>query len=321
MSLEPASELRARRRRRWLLLLVLAGLAWGLQGLGAPETVEAGAWRRGAQERPLIIAHGGGLRHAPANTLAALTRAAATGVDVLEFDVQLSADDQLVLMHDLTVDRTTDGTGLVRSLPVTALKTLNAAAHFEGPAGEGHAPEPIPILADVLEHFAPSPLRFVIELKNPGADGALAAKSLAETLRRFDLEDRVIVGSFHGETLAAFREVSGGAVLTSGASGEIARVMLLPALGLAGGAFDPAPVAVLQIPLQAGPLDLSAPGFIRRAQALGQAVQYWTINDLSTMERLVLAGADGIMTDDVPALRAVLKAQGFALPAPWIATP
>ena len=321
MSLASASALRARRRRRWLLLLVLAGLAWGLQGVGAPETVEAGAWRRGADDRPLIIAHGGGLRHAPANTLAALTRAAATGVDVLEFDVQLSADDQLVLMHDLTVDRTTDGRGLVRSLPVTELKTLNAAAHFEGPAGEGHAPEPIPTLAEVLEYFAPSPLRFVIELKNPGADGALAAERLAEALRRFDLEDRVIVGSFHGETLTAFREVSGGAVLTSGASGEIARVMLLPALGLAGGAFDPAPVAVLQIPLQAGPLDLSTPGFIRRAQALGQAVQYWTINDLSTLERLALAGADGIMTDDVPALRAVLEGQGFALPAPWFATP
>jgi glycerophosphoryl diester phosphodiesterase len=49
-------------------------------------------------------------------------------------------------------------------------------------------------------------------------------------------------------------------------------------------------------------------------------VQYWTVNDLAAMERLALAGADGIMTDDVPALRAVLKAQGFALPDPWIAT-
>ena len=321
MSPESASALRARRRRRWLLLLVLAGVAWGLQGLGAPETVEAGAWRRGAEARPLIIAHGGGLRHAPGNTLAALTRAAATGVDALEFDVQLSADDRLVLMHDLTVDRTTHGTGLVRSLPLAKLQALNAAAHFEGPAGEGHAPESIPTLAEVLTHFAPTPLRFVIELKNPGADGALAAKRLAEALRRFDLEDRVIVGSFHGETLVAFREASGGAVLTSGASGEIARVMLLPALGLAGGAFDPAPVAVLQIPLQAGPLDLSAPGFIRRAHLLGQAVQYWTVNDLLTMERLALAGADGIMTDDVPALRAVLRDLGFPLPDPWIAMP
>jgi glycerophosphoryl diester phosphodiesterase len=79
-------------------------------------------------------------------------------------------------------------------------------------------------------------------------------------------------------------------------------------------------VAVLQIPLQAGPLELSAQGFIRRAQALGQAVQYWTVNDLAAMERLALAGADGIMTDDVQALRAVLKAQGFTLPDPWIAT-
>ena len=319
MSPEPAPEFRARRRRRWLLLLVLAGLAWGLRGLGAPETVEAGAWRRGANERPLIIAHGGGLRHAPGNTLAALIRAAATGIDVLEFDVQLSADDQLVLMHDLTVDRTTNGTGLVRSLPVAQLQTLNAAAHFMGPAGEAQTPEPIPTLTAVLKHFAPSPLRFVIELKNPGADGALAAQRLAEALRRFELENRVIVCSFHGETLAAFRKASGGVVLTSGAPGEIARVMLLPALGLAGGAFDPAPVAVLQIPVSAGPFGLDGAGFIRRAQALGQAVQYWTINDLVTMERLALAGADGIMTDDVPALRAVLEEQGFTLPDPWVA--
>ena len=319
MSPEPASNIRARRRRRWLLLLLLAVLAWGLRGLGAPETVEAGAWRRGANERPLIIAHGGGLRHAPANTLAALLRAAATGVDVLEFDVQLSADDRLVLMHDLTVDRTTNGSGPVRSLLSAQLQTLNAAAHFVGPAGEAHAPEPIPTLTGVFEHFAPSPLRFVIELKNPGAEGVLAAERLAEALRRFDLENRVIVCSFHEETLVAFREASGGAVLTSGSPGEIARVMLLPALGLAGGAFDPAPVAVLQIPVSAGPLDLDGAGFIRRAQALGQAVQYWTINDLATMERLALAGADGIMTDDVPALRAVLEEQGFALPDPWIA--
>jgi glycerophosphoryl diester phosphodiesterase len=319
VSLEPPSRIRGRRQRRWWLLVVLAGLAWGLQGLGAPETVDAGAWRRSPNERPRIIAHGGGLRHAPGNTLEALTRAAASGVDVLEFDVQLSADDQLVLMHDLTVDRTTNGTGLVRSLPLAELQALNAAAPFEGPAGEGFAPEPIPTLTDVLAHFAPSPLRFIIELKNPGADGVLAAERLAEALRRFGVEDRVVVGSFHGETLAAFREASRGAVLTSGAPGEIARVMLLPALGLAGGAFDPAPVAVLQIPLQTGPLDLSAQGFIRRAQALGQAVQYWTINDRATMERLARAGADGIMTDDVPALRAVLEDQGFALPDPWIA--
>ena len=319
MSPEPASDTRARRRRRWLLLLLLAVLAWGLRGLGAPETVESGAWRRGANEGPLIIAHGGGLRHAPGNTFAALMRAAATGVDVLEFDVQLSADDQLVLMHDLTVDRTTNGTGLVRSLSSAQLQTLNAAALFVGPAGEAHAPEPIPTLTGVFEHFAPSPLRFVIELKNPGAEGVLAAERLAEALRRFDLENRVIVCSFHEETLVAFREASGGAVLTSGSPGEIARVMLLPALGLAGGAFDPAPVAVLQIPVSAGPLDLDGAGFIRRAQALGQAVQYWTINDLATMERLALAGADGIMTDDVPALRTVLEEQGFALPDPWIA--
>ena len=78
-------------------------------------------------------------------------------------------------------------------------------------------------------------------------------------------------------------------------------------------------MAVLQIPVSAGPLDLDGAGFIRRAQALGQAVQYWTINDLATMERLALAGADGIMTDDVPALRAVLEERGFALPDPWIA--
>ncbi len=76
-------------------------------------------------------------------------------------------------------------------------------------------------MTGVFEHFAPSPLRFVIELKNPGAEGVLAAERLAEALRRFDLENRVIVCSFHEETLVAFREASGGAVLTSGSPGRL----------------------------------------------------------------------------------------------------
>ena len=291
----------------------------GLAGLGAPETVEAG---------PGVGAPTNALLSLPTAVVSATLppirwrpyRAAATGVDVLEFDVQRSADDRLVLMHDLTVDRTTNGSGPVRSLPSAQLQTLNAAAHFVGPAGEAHAPEPIPTLTGVFEHFAPSPLRFVIELKNPGAEGVLAAERLAEALRRFDLENRVIVCSFHEETLVAFREASGGAVLTSGSPGEIARVMLLPALGLAG-VLSTLPRGRASNSRERGALDLDGAGFIRRAQALGQAVQYWTINDLATMERLALAGADGIMTDDVPALRAVLKAQGFALPAPGLRRP
>ena len=307
-----------RRRRRWALALGTLALAWLLAGTGTPGRLEGNPWLRpGLEARPLVIAHGGGLAWAPANTLAALRLAAATGVDVLEFDVQLSADGALVLMHDLTLDRTTDGAGPVLAQPLSTLQGLNAAAHFLGPEGQAHPFEPVPALEAVLRAFAGSPLRFIIELKNDGEAGARAALALAEALRRHGLEARTIVGSFHRETLEAFREAALGRVATSGAPSEVARLVLLPLLGLAGGAFEPGPVSVLQVPVAAGPLRLSDASRIAEAHALGLAVQFWTVNETAEMAALAKAGADGIMTDDVPKLRAVLKEAGYALPESW----
>ncbi len=312
------SDSRRRRRRRWALALGTLTLAWLLAGTGTPGRLEGNPWlRQGLEARPLVIAHGGGLAWAPANTLAALRLAAATGVDVLEFDVQLSADGALVLMHDSTVDRTTDGTGPVIAQTLSTLQGLNAAAHFVGPRGQAHPFEPVPSLEAVLRAFAGSPLRFVIELKNDGEGGAQAARVLAEALRRHHLEDRTIVGSFHRETLEAFRNAARGRVATSGAPSEVAPLVLLPLLGLAGAAFEPGPVSILQVPVAAGPLRLAHPRRIAQAQALGLAVQFWTVNDEAAMEALAKDGADGIMTDDVPKLRAVLQEAGYGLPDPW----
>ena len=128
------------------------------------------------------------------------------------------------------------------------------------------------------------------------------------------MEARVVVGSFHVSSLEAFRAESGGSIATSGAEPEIRRCLLPGLVGLDRWWLDPGPVSILQIPTEGGGFNLATEGIVRRAHAHGQAVQYWTINDIETMEHLIEIGADGIMTDDVVRLRTVLIDAGYEAP-------
>ena len=159
-------------RRRTVLLVI--GLVLVLSQVGPRWDADAGeAWIVG-DGRPLIIAHGGGLDLFPANTMVAFDGSAAHGIDVLEIDLQLTADDHLVTMHDDTVDRTTNGSGEVRSMTLADVRALDASATFAlsdgtNPWNGTHVP-PVTI-EEVLDRFAPSPLRFILEIKNGGPDG------------------------------------------------------------------------------------------------------------------------------------------------------
>ena len=307
-------------RRRKVLLVI--GLVLVLSQVGPRWDADAGeAWIVG-DGRPLIIAHGGGLDLFPANTMVAFDGSAAHGIDVLEIDLQLTADDHLVTMHDDTVDRTTNGSGKVRSMTLADVRALDASATFAlsdgtNPWNGTHVP-PVTI-EEVLDRFAPSPLRFILEIKNGGPDGELAAEVLATAILERSMEARVVVGSFHVSSLEAFRAESGGSIATSGAEPEIRRCLLPGLVGLDRWWLDPGPVSILQIPTEGGGFNLATEGIVRRAHAHGQAVQYWTINDVETMEHLIEIGADGIMTDDVVRLRTVLIDAGYEAPAGWVA--
>ncbi len=271
-------------------------------------------------ERPLIIAHRGGSDLFPENTMVAFEGAAKLGVDVIEMDFQLTSDNQLVTMHDDTVDRTTNGSGLVREMNLEQIQNLDASANFENKNGENpwngtHLP-PLTI-QQVLDHFLYSPHRLSFEIKNEGDDGETAAELMYDAIAIREMGNRIEIGSFHIESLHAFRAISQGEIATSGAESEIQKCIIFPMIQLDRWWLDPGPASVLQIPVERGGFNLATKGIIERAHQHGQAVQYWTINEREMMDHLIEIGADGIMTDDPILLREAIQDAGFELPHSW----
>ena len=273
------------------------------------------------EDRPLIIAHRGGSDIFPENTMIAFEGAIAIGVDVLEMDFHLTSDNYLVTMHDKSVDRTTNGSGNVRSMTLEEIISLDASAKFSNSNGENpwnntHVP-PVSI-GDVLDRFIDSPHRFSFEIKNEGKDGETAAEIMFQEINKRSMGDRIEVGSFHLESLEAFREFSDRTIATSGAESEIQLCLIAPMMQIDRWWLDPGPVSVLQIPIERGGINLATKGIVDRAHQHGQAVQYWTINDKETMDYLVEIGADGIMTDNPITLRESISEAGFEVPKAWI---
>jgi len=271
-------------------------------------------------ERPLIIAHRGGSIIFPENTMAAFEGAAKLGVDVIEMDFQLTSDDKLVTMHDDSVDRTTNGTGLVREMDLEQIQNLDASTNFldingDNPWNDTHLP-PLTI-EQVLDRFLNSPHRLSFEIKNEGVEGEIAAEVMYEAIRIRQMEKRVEIGSFHIESLYAIRNLSNGSIATSGAESEIQKCILLPMLQLDRWWLDPGPASVLQIPMEWDGINLATKGIVDRAHQHSQAVQFWTINERESMDHLIEIGADGIMTDDPILLREAVLEAGFELPEPW----
>ncbi len=158
---------------------------------------------------PRVIGHRGCAGAAPENTLAALHRARELGCAWVEFDVRIAADGTAVLMHDATVDRTTDGRGAVADKTAAELAALDAGAWF----GPGFAGEPPPTLEDALVHCARLGLGADIEIKadrrGPGRDRDAAVGAVARAIATSGAGDRValLISSFDGELIAAARRL------------------------------------------------------------------------------------------------------------------
>ena len=273
-------------------------------------------WRPAGKARPLIIAHGGGQGLHPANTLPAFEHSAATGCDAIEFDLRLTRDGVLVTHHDASIDRLSDGTGRVIDQTLQELKARNFGARFSDPAGQKTyqtTPARLATLEELFQRFTNLPM--VMELKDKGTDGARAATALAELIRRFRMEPRVMVASFDDPTLEAFRRASAHSVLTSAAVGETRNLVILSRLGLDRLA-SPASQG-LQIPVAKYGYALDFPRLIHSAHQRNMAIHYWTINDPEEMQRLIRLGADGLITDRPDVMRETLKKMGY----PEVETP
>lgn len=292
------------RRLGWLVATLIA--VWLVLQFLPRRSAFPGVNRfRAPAGRALIIAHAGGLGLRPENTSGAFSNAVALGCDLLELDVRLTADGHLVTHHDATVDRTSDGSGLVLTQTLAELRRLDFAHHFTPPEDLPPRPAEQAQIATVSELFERYPdLPLVIEIKDRAEAGRRAGLALAGLIERFGRQQTVLVASFDDATLDAFRASSLGRVPTSSAKESTRTAVILNRLGLDW--FVSAPEAALAIPVASGGMRLDRPGLIRAAHRRNQAVHYWTINDPAEMRRLIALGADGIITDRPDVLKQVL---------------
>jgi glycerophosphoryl diester phosphodiesterase len=246
-----------------------------------------------ADNVPLVFAHQGGELLRPSNTMTAFTHAVELGAQVIDTDLHMTADGELVLVHDETVDRTSDGTGAVRDLTLAELRALDFGYAFitdDGRTfsyrGQGHG---IVTVEELFEAFDDH--RFGIEIKQTGPD---AATLLCRQIHRFGYEDRVIVSSFTQPNMDVFRRAC-PEVATSATGSEVRTFYVLHRLGLVG-LIDPEYQA-FQVPESAGGILILSDGFVADARSRGIAVVPWTINGPELMDRLIALGVDGINTD------------------------
>lgn len=272
------------------------------------------------ERRVLNYAHQGGAREGPSSTLHAMRRAIEAGAHAIELDVHATADRQLVVCHDATVDRTTNGSGRIADLGWDHIKGLDNA-HWWVPdqvvnheAGEddytlrGRAPDDtdlrIPLLSEVLETFPATFLNLDIKETAPAAEPY--EQLLADLLRDFGRKDDVIVASFSDDAIAAFSaaapEISTAAPTNATAAFYFAMIQ--------GDEPPPTTHQALQVPMEFGGIRVVTAQFVEAAHEHGLAVHVWTIDEDDEMRELLEVGVDGIMTDRPSILAQVLREAG-----------
>ena len=226
--------------------------------------------------------------------------------DMLELDVRLSADGRVVVIHDATVDRTTDGSGAVADLPWSTLRELDAGCRFEatdGSVGFGGARVPLPLLDEVLESFPH--VRLNVEAKCREV-----AAPLVECIRAHGAFHRVLVAAEHEGNRRDVRGYPG----PWGASRRQLRPFVLLHATPIGFLYTPR-VEALQVPEEWRGRTVVSRAFVREAHRRNIAVHVWTVDDPVAMRRLLELGVDGIQTDRPDRLARVLhEERGRPLP-------
>jgi len=280
---------------RWLkrgCLTVLLGLSLTLCGLwGTARPASTRAWFEGSQ-KPLILAHQGGEREWPSNTMEAFRQALKAGCEVLDMDLHLSQDGVLVLMHDTSVDRTTNGSGAIRELTWNQLEKLDAGYSFS-PDGKTYPYRGkglrIPRLEEVLQAFPDT--RLGIEVKQAPLE---TAEHLARLLAQYRAESRVLLASFEQPMMNRLRQLCPQAA-TSATPQEVRLFVVASQLHLEG-LISPSYQA-LQIPMQREGWQLVTPALVRAAHRRGIKVIPWTIDQPRQAEECFEAGVDGLNTN------------------------
>jgi glycerophosphoryl diester phosphodiesterase len=243
------------------------------------------------------MAHRGFSRDGLENSMAAFRAAVELGYRYVETDVHTTADGVVLVFHDETLDRVTDGRGRVAGL---------TAAEVAGARIGGR--EPVPTFDDLVSGLPG--VRLNVDVKDWNS-----VRSLAAAIERHGAHDRVLVTSFSDRRRRAVLRLLSRPVASSAGVVSVALFTVLGRL-LPGPVFTRVlgrvlhDVHALQVPVRYGALEVVTPGFVRRAHALGLVVHVWTVNDPAEMRRLLQLGVDGIVTDRADLLRDVLIERG-----------
>lgn len=222
--------------------------------------------------------------------MAAFAAGHAAAVDGFECDVRLTADGVPVVIHDETLDRTTDVAGLVRTRTSRELARVDASCRFVPPPGVVAAtPQGVPRFADVLAAF-PN-MRVIVELKD---DRPALAEAVVAIVRQTDATPRVCLGSFHRAVLARVRALA--PEITTSASLPEARWLLVRAHFRWPG-FGTRAFRALQVPPVRGHLRVVSPRFVRQVHREGCVVQVWTVNTTDEAAQFLAMGVDGLISD------------------------
>ncbi len=238
---------------------------------------------------PLSLGHRGASRERPENTLAAFRRALEVGADGVEFDVQLTKDGEVVVIHDERLDRTTDGTGWVKDHTYAELRDLDAGRWF-APAYRG---ERIPTLSEVLALVAENTRLINVELKNSRVGYPGMEAKVVDLLRRFSVLDKSVVSSFNHDSLRAVKNVE-PSVRTGFLYLATLRSPITKAQQVGAEAIHPPRLAVSR-------------ALVRRAHESGLRVHVWTVNRPNDMQRMMAYGVNAVITDDPAAMHVLAR--------------
>ena len=274
------------------------------------------------ERRVIAYAHQGGAWESPSSTLHAIAHALDAGATGIELDVHATADGELVVCHDATVDRTTAGTGTIASFTLEELRQMDFSYWWIAgadvtpgrPAADypfrGRAPADrsfgIATLREVLERFPGVVLN--LDIKQTAPVAAPYEEALARLLAEFGRRDDVIVASFLDPATDAFRQYAPSVPTSAGtmATAEAWRAVQ------AGEAMPDIPAVAYQVPERQGDLVVVDERFVGAAHEAGKAVHVWTVNDTESMERLLGLGVDGIISDLPTMLCDVLSSREVA---------
>ena len=295
-------------------------------------------------DMPILIAHGGGNKEFPDNTLEAFYNAYSVDKNVMmETDVSITKDGVVILSHDVTIDRKTNRSGKIEDWNYADLiaekvdfsyqNSTNDNQEFDGTervkyqngAGVEVKPTDVPGYPEGLpgrdaEVFLATTLRELltafpenrvnVEIKQNGETGKRALAAVLTLLEDLDAYDRVVLASFHDEIYAEFKTVQKDtpAFRYSPAVGGVVKYIILKTVGL--DIFFTDGISVFQIPMEEAGINLATESLVKNAHKHNIAVHYWTIDDIEEMKFLIAIGADGIMTNYPHRLKAVYDSYG-----------